>query len=125
MKRDTTRNIKAVPVSSNINLWTVVSVVDDRISCSIHRSEDEAYREAVSRFESIESGGANSRLNSVLAAASRLGHYQEVRKYIENNACRISLMQLAEHSMDDLPSHRVRLPNLTQVPLSPRLAAQA
>ena len=125
MKRDNTRSIKSIPAISNFTVWTVVSLVDDRISSSIHASEHEAYCEAVSRYKSAELRSANAVLISLVETASRCGDYQEVRKYIENNACRISMMQLAEHNMNDLNGYQVRTPRLAQANLQVALGALA
>jgi hypothetical protein len=68
----------------------------------------------VSRFEFAELGAAqeDTVLNALLAAASTRADYQEVRKYIENSACRMSLMQFAEHNVSDLHGYQVRTPRL-------------
>jgi hypothetical protein len=101
-------------------LWTVVSLVEDRICCTIHSSEDLAYREAVSRFEVAELAGPGKdpELGFILEAATARGDYQQVRKYIEDNSCRLHLMQLAEHDVNDLSCYPVRAPQLTQHQLS-------
>ena len=101
---------------STIQIWTVVTLVDDRISCTVHSSEYHAYREAVSRFESVELGGdrEDPELHFLLDAATTRGDYHEVRKYIEAKACRLHLMQLAEHDVNDLGCHQLRAPQLAQ-----------
>ena len=101
---------------STIQIWTLVTLVDDRISCTIHSSEYHAYREAVSRFESAELGGhrEDPELHFLLDAATTRGDYHEVRKYIEANSCRLHLMQLAEHDVNDLGCHQLRAPQLAQ-----------
>lgn len=101
---------------SILQIWTLVTLVDDRISCTIHSSEYHAYCEAVSRFEAAELGGHREapELRLLLEAATTRGDYHEVRKYIEANSCRLHLMQLAEHDVDDLGCHQLRAPQLAQ-----------
>jgi hypothetical protein len=110
------RGIKPFLTGSSVQIWTVVSSVQDRVSCSIHPSEYQAYREAVSRFESAELGdaGEDPELKNLLEAANACGDYREVRKYIAANSCRMHLMQLAEHSVNDLSGYLVRAPQLAQ-----------
>jgi hypothetical protein len=90
-------------------LWTVITVIDGRISCSIHPSEYHAYREAVSRFEYAEPAAKNNNriLQTILEAATICGDYQPVRKYIEANASKLCLMQLAEHDISNFVDRRV------------------
>jgi hypothetical protein len=116
MRNNTSLSIIAFPAGSAIHVWTVGSLAEDRISCSVHTSESEGDCEAVSRFEFAESGTAqeDTALNSLLTAASTRAEYHEVRKYIENSACRMSLMQLAEHNVNDLHGYQVRTPRLAQ-----------
>jgi hypothetical protein len=104
------------PVSSAVHIWTVVSLVGDRISCSTHSSEYHAYREAVSRFEAAEldTNSEDRELRILLEAANTCGDYQGVRKYIEDNACQLRLLQLAEHNVNDIPGYPVSAPQLTQ-----------
>ena len=85
---------------STTKICTVISVVDDRIFCSVHHSEHQAYREAVAQFESVELGAArsDSRLKALLEVANGHGDYHEVRRYIADNASKIRMIQLAEHT---------------------------
>jgi hypothetical protein len=101
---------------SAVQIWTLVTLADNRLSCTIHSSEYHAYREAVSRFESAELGGRREdpELHLLLEAATTRGDYHEVRKYIEANSCRLHLMQLTEHDVNDLGSHQLRAPQLAQ-----------
>jgi hypothetical protein len=93
-------------------IWTVISVVDERIFCSVHHSEHQAYREAVAQFESVESGAAraDSHLKALLEVANGRGDYHEVRRYIADNASQIRMIQLAEHtpSAVSAPTSRLR-----------------
>jgi hypothetical protein len=109
-------DICSLLTGSTVQIWTLVTVADDRISCTIHSSEYHAYREAVSRFESAELGGhrEDPELHFLLDAATTRGDYHEVRKYIEANSCRLHLMQLAEHDVNDLGCHQLRAPQLAQ-----------
>lgn len=104
--------IKPLVTRSTGQIWTVVSLVEERVSCSIHSSEYHAYREAVSQFESVELGATREdpELKALLEAANTRGDYREVRKYIKDKACQIRLIQLAEHTVSD--SHQVRAPKL-------------
>ena len=90
-------------------------VVEDRVSCTIHSSEYQAYHEAVSQFQSTEVGDTRKDpvLKGLLAVANTCGDYQEVREYIAANSRRMQLMQLSEHSVNDL-SHEVRAPRLAR-----------
>lgn len=101
---------------STVQIWTLVTLVEDRISCTIHSSEYQAYCEAVSRFESVELGGhrEDPELRILLDTATTRGDYHEVRKYIEAKSCRLHLMQLAEHDVNDLGCHQLRAPQLAQ-----------
>jgi hypothetical protein len=105
-----TRDIGYRPFNLTAQIWTVVSLVDDRICCTIHSSEHLAYREAVSRFESAELGGRckDTQLSFLLEAATTSGDYQEVRKYIQEKSCRLHLLQLAEHDVTSLSGYQVR-----------------
>jgi hypothetical protein len=102
--------------SSGVYMWTVVSLVGDRISCSIHSSEYHAYREAVSRFETAEldTNSEDRELQILLEAANTCGHYQRVRKYIEDKACHLRLLQLAEHDVKNLHGYQVKEPRLAR-----------
>jgi hypothetical protein len=102
--------------SSALHIWTVVSLVGDRIYSSIHSSEHDAYREAVSCFEAVELDNASEdrELRIILAGASRRGDYQPVRKYIQENACQLRSLQLAEHEVNDLNAYQVKVPQLAQ-----------
>lgn len=84
-------------------IWTVVTLTDDRISCSIHLSEYQAYREVVARFEYAELDEKShvTTLAAILATASIKGDYQLVRQYIQDNARRLCLLQIAEHEISD------------------------
>jgi hypothetical protein len=94
----------------------LVTLADNRLSCTIHSSEYHAYREAVSRFECAELGGRreDAELHFLLEAATTRGDYHEVRKYIKANSCRLHLMQLTEHDVNDLGCHQLRAPQLAQ-----------
>jgi hypothetical protein len=99
------RNSKAKRLNSRspVRLWTVVTVVDGHISCSVHRSEYQAYREAVSRFIYTEPDSIYKchALGGLLEAAARRGDFQSVRQYITAHACKVYLMQLAEHDVSN------------------------
>ena len=81
-------------------IWTVISVVDERIFCSLHHSEHQAYREACSpiRIRGIGAARSDSRLKALLEVANGHGDYHEVRRYIADNASKIRMIQLAEHT---------------------------
>lgn len=87
--------------SSVGTMWTVVSVVDDRIYCSIHPTEYHAYREALTRLQSAELNATddNHELPMFLEAAKTSRDYQQIRNYIERKACNLRLLQLAEHDV--------------------------
>lgn len=108
--------IRSLLTGSTLQIWTLVTLVDDRICCTIHSSEYLAYREAVSRFDSVELGDhrEDPELHFLLEAATTRDDYHEVRKYIEANSCRLHLMQLAEHDVNDLDCHQLRAPQLAQ-----------
>jgi hypothetical protein len=108
--------IGSLLTGSAVQIWTLVTLADDRISCTIHSSEYHAYREAVSRFESAEHDGRREdpQLHFLLEDATTRGDYHEVRKYIEANSCRLHLMQLGEHDVNDLGFHPLRAPQLVQ-----------
>ena len=95
-------------------MWTVVSVVGDRISCSIHSTEYHAYREALSRLQTAESNATdeNHELPMLLEAAKTRGDYQQVRNYIERKACNLRLLQLAEHDVNDPSGSQLRVPQV-------------
>lgn len=84
---------------STAQIWTVVSLVEERIFCSVHPSEYHAYCEAVSRFESVELGARrrDSELKALLEVANSCGDYQAVRQYIADKSSQMRLLQLAEH----------------------------
>ena len=105
MKKARTRKINFSPVGPAAQIWTVVTIAQDRLSCSIHSSERAAYGEAVSRFEVAEFGAAQKdpMLRTLLAAAHDRNEYERVRKYIELNSRRMNVMQLAEHTVSDSP----------------------
>lgn len=100
MMTKNTPNLRRITAGST-RLWTVVTLVDGRIGCTIHPSERHAYREAVVRFEYAESQGTiQSRdLQALLESATNSGDYGKVRKYIEANASQISLLQITEHDI--------------------------
>lgn len=81
------------------HIWTVVSVVDEKVSCSLHPSEYHAHRELVLRFESVELDPyrQSSELRRLLNAAVECDNYERVRAYIKDNARRLDQLQLAEH----------------------------
>ena len=109
-----TRGREHLSNGSAMQLWTVVSVVEDCVSCTIHSSEYQAYYEAVSQFESAEVGDTRRDLvlKGLLAVANTCGDYQEVRAYIAANSRRMQLMQLSEHCVNDISSYKVRAPRL-------------
>ena len=100
------------PYALSVQIWTVATLVGGKLSCSIHASEHDAYREAVLRFECVELGGrkTDSELRLLLKAARLYGDYLKVRQYIENIASQIQLIQLAEHSVYNLHEYVVKLP---------------
>jgi hypothetical protein len=112
MRKHNALSITVPFAGSTVQLWTVVYMVDDRIFSSIHTSEYEAYCEAVSLFKSIEVGAPQqvSVLRDLLKLASRCADYQEVRKYIQDHACRIQSIQLAEHSINDFNRNGITIP---------------
>lgn len=94
---------KAQPLSNTgVHIWTVVSLVEDRICSSIHLSEYHAYSEAVSRFETAEpySDVQILELQRLLKTSHARGDYHPVRQYIKDNACKLHLLQFAEHDVD-------------------------
>lgn len=90
---------KRRPLGQPTHVWTVVSVVDEKVSCSLHPSEYHAHRELVLRFESVEldSCRRSSELRHLLNMAVERGNYEPVRAYIKDNARRLDQLQLAEH----------------------------
>jgi hypothetical protein len=86
---------------SPARLWTVVTLVDGQISSSVHPTEYQAYREAVSRFIYVEPDSMqNSQtLKHLLDVAVSHDDFQIVRRYIADHASKISFMQLAEHNV--------------------------
>jgi hypothetical protein len=115
----TNRNLRRIDsslTSSAAHIWTVVTLVGDRISCSIHSSEYHAYREAAARFETAELdiNSEDRELQILLEAANTCGDYEQVRKYIKDKACHLRLLQLAEHDVNVLNDYQVRAPQLTQ-----------
>ena len=113
MKRRATRMTFA-PACPTVHIWTVVSLVEDRMYCSIHSSEYHAYREAVSRFESVEleTASLDQTLEGLLETAHIGGDYKEVRSYIEKWACKLYRLQIAEHDVNSIDAYRVKAPNL-------------
>jgi hypothetical protein len=91
--------LKNSPLCQPTHVWTVVSVVDEKVSCSLHPSEYHAHRELVLRFESIELDPCrkSSELRRLLNMAFERGNYEPVRAYIKDNASRLDQLQLAEH----------------------------
>jgi hypothetical protein len=110
----------------SVQIWTVVSLVDGQMFCSVHASEHDAYCEAVSRFESVELDDKSSdlELRLLLRSAKLYGDYRKVHRYIEREASRIQLIQLAEHSVYDLCDYEVRMPNVTITQLPQRRRAE-
>jgi hypothetical protein len=113
ISRDT-RSRTTFPTGSAVQIWTLVSVVQDKVSCSIHPSEYHAYHEAMLQFESVELGHTRRDpvLKVLLEVASACDDYQGVRDYIVANSRRMHLMQLTEHSVNDLSGYQVRAPRL-------------
>lgn len=99
----------------SVQIWTVVTLVEGEIACSIRASEHDAYCEAVSRFECAELGNMQTDpdLRLLLRAAKLYGDYQKVHQYIENSASKIQIIQLAEHSVHDFYDYEVRMPSHT------------
>ena len=91
--------IEAAPFGQPAQIWTVISVIDEKIDCSIHASEYQAHCELVSRFESLEVSPAREapELKLLLRTARECGNYELVRAYIRTNARRMDRLQLAEH----------------------------
>ena len=100
------------PYALSVQIWTVATLVRGKLSCSIHASEHDAYREAVLRFECVELGErkADPELRLLLKAARLYGNYLKVRQYIENIESQIQIIQLAEHSVYDLHEYVVKMP---------------
>jgi hypothetical protein len=98
---DNTINRSTLSAASAIQLWTVVTLVGERMSCTIHPSEDHAYREAVARVEYAEPNRTrrNRRLRVLLNTAASSGDYRMVREYIKRHSQKIHLMQLAKHEL--------------------------
>jgi hypothetical protein len=99
----------------SVQIWTVVTLVEGKIACSIHASEHDAYCEAVSRFEGAELAKMqrDPELRLLLRAAKLYGDYQKVHQHIENIASKIQMIQLAEHSVHDFYDYEVRMQSLT------------
>lgn len=95
------------------HIWTVVSVVDEKVSCSLHPSEYHAHRELVLRFESVEldSCRKSSDLRHLFNLAVERGNYEPVRAFIKDNARRLDQLQLAEHRVPFTPLESNRLIN--------------
>jgi hypothetical protein len=109
----------------SVQIWTIVTLVEEKIACSIHASEHDAYCEAVSRFESAELGEMQTdpELRLLLRAAKLYGDYQKIHLHIENSASHIQLIQIAEHSVHDLYDYEVRIPSFTlRQPTRPALS---
>jgi hypothetical protein len=111
MARMNDARLKSTLRNKPTHIWTVVSVVDEKVSCSLHPSEYHAHRELVSRFESVElePDRKSSELRRLLNGAVECGNYEQVRAYIKDNARRLDQLQLAEHpplstSTDDIDS---------------------
>ena len=103
------------PYALSVQIWTVATLVGGKLSCSIHASEHDAYREAVLRFECVEFGERKTdpELRLLLKAARLYGDYLKVRQYSENIASQMQLIQLAEHSVYDLHEYVVKMPAAT------------
>lgn len=93
--------LKSSPLGQPTHIWTVISVVDEKVSCSLHPSEYHAHRELVLRFESVEleSRKRSSKLRRLFNNAVEAGNYEPVRAYIKDNARRLDQLQLAEHPL--------------------------
>lgn len=105
---NSTRDLRHITAGSG-RLWTVVTLIDGRIQCTIHPSEYHAYREAVVRFEYAETPGMsqNRDLEALLESATIGGGYGKVRKYIEANASQISLLQISEHDVGSFKGRNI------------------
>ena len=95
--------------SLGVHIWTVVSLVGNQVSSSIHPSEYHAYSEAVERFEAAELGSAKQdrELRAILHASAKRGDYQQVHQYIEANASHLRVLQLAQHDTHVLSGYKV------------------
>jgi hypothetical protein len=98
-------SLKNSPLDQPTRIWTVVSVVDEKVSCSLHPSEYLAHRELVLRFESVELDACrkSSQLRLLLNRAVKCGNYEPVRAYIKDKARRLDQLQLAEHPLLSAP----------------------
>jgi hypothetical protein len=106
------RRRTSFPTGSTLQIWTLVSLVQDKVSCSIHPSEYHAHHEAIVQFESAELGHTRRDpiLRVLLEVSSACDDYQDVRDYIATNSRRTHLMQLTEHTVNDLSGYQVRAP---------------
>lgn len=113
MKRGRNSSNRSI-ARSTAKIWTVISIVGEHISCTVHHSEHQAYCEAVSQFESVELGAAraDSQLNALLEVANVHGDYQEIRRYIADNASQLRMIQLAEHTPSAVSASKWRKPAL-------------
>jgi hypothetical protein len=96
---------KNSPLGQPTHIWTVVSVVDEKVFCSLHPSEYHAHHELVLRFESVELGHRriSSELRKLFNVAVERGNYEPVRVYIKDNAHRLDQLQLTEHPLLSTP----------------------
>jgi hypothetical protein len=94
---------------SGVQIWTVVSVVEDSISSSIHLSECDAYSAAVTRFEAADllSSKQDRELRTLLQASIKRGDYQQVRQYIAAKSRHLRLLQLTEHDINAINGYHL------------------
>jgi hypothetical protein len=99
---------------SGVQIWTLVSVVEDSISSSIHLSECDAYSAAVARFEAADlmPSRQDRELRTLLQSSIKRGDYQDVRQYIAAKSCHLRLLQLTEHHINAMNGYHLaaRLP---------------
>jgi hypothetical protein len=100
--------------SSGMQIWTLVSVVEDSISSSIHLSECDAYSAAVARFEAADllSSKQDRELRTLLQSSIKRGDYQQVRQYIAAKSRHLRLLQLTQHDINTMNGYHLaaRLP---------------
>lgn len=114
MPINNTSHSRAAKVSNRLSrhIWTVISLVGDRITSSVHSSEYHAYSEAVARFEAAElsTSESNQELRRILRISAKCGDYQRVRQYIGKRACHLRSLQIAEHDINASSGYRVKAP---------------
>ena len=92
------RDIKVSDLTAE-SLWTVVSLVDEEVTCSIHSSEFNAYLELAQRFERYESTvkQPDRVLRELVATGRKVGDFSQVRQYLRIKSTKMSSIQIAEH----------------------------